>query len=125
VQLLDQGNRGIEQTLKKAYEFGAVLDTDIVDAAAELHRKFGELATAVDMRLKGAIIGAMRRSATYQPLRRGWASNRTSMPPSGPTPDGTIKVTTLVAPGKPTKTSSGVSDAEKQKGGRCRPDQAA
>lgn len=63
VQLIDQGKRGIDQTIKKAHELGAVMDSDMVYAAAELDRKFSELATAVDRGLKGAIVGA------YEALR--------------------------------------------------------
>jgi len=151
VQLVDQGKRGIEQTIQKAHDLGAVLDTDMVNAATELDRKFGELATAVDMGLKGAIVGAYEALRDFINLfndvgQRGAglggnqpmfevlspdAKNdlrlRTQLAGVGQpsnlysgfatNPDGTLKLapTTPVAPGKPTKTRSSVSDVEKQK----------
>ncbi|MBE7183433.1 MAG: hypothetical protein INR68_03380 [Methylobacterium mesophilicum] len=58
VQLLDQGEEGIKRLIQRAHETGAVMSDEMIAKAAELDRKFSEVATTVGNSLKGAVIQA-------------------------------------------------------------------
>jgi hypothetical protein len=58
VQLIAQGEEGIRDTIAEAHRLGAVLDDDVIDAAAELDRKFNAVAVTVGTALKSAIVDA-------------------------------------------------------------------
>ncbi|WP_297105137.1 phage tail tape measure protein [uncultured Devosia sp.] len=58
VQLIEQGEQGIRDTITAATELGAVLDEDLVKKADDLDRKFSEIATTVDQGLKRVIVEA-------------------------------------------------------------------
>lgn len=57
VQLIEQGERGLRATMERAREVGAVLDSEMIDRAAEIDRKFNEIAEVIENRLKNAVIG--------------------------------------------------------------------
>lgn len=57
VQLLDQGRAGIEKTIAKGRELGAVMDDEVIAKAAEIDRKFNELTTAAGNWVKATIVG--------------------------------------------------------------------
>lgn len=58
VQLIDQGEQGIRDTIKAAHDLGIVMDDDVIKKADELDRKFNEITTTVGMGLKTAIVEA-------------------------------------------------------------------
>ena len=58
VELLAQGRAGLEQTMQRARETGAVLDEELVAKAAELDRRFNELQTTVGNFFKRAAVGS-------------------------------------------------------------------
>lgn len=58
VELLDQGEAGIRQTIERAHELGVVMDEDLVRKADDLARMFSTVATTVGSNLKSAIISA-------------------------------------------------------------------
>lgn len=45
VQLIAQGEAGLRQTITRAHELGAVIDSDMIAKATELDKKFGEVET--------------------------------------------------------------------------------
>lgn len=58
VQLIAQGEEGIRDTIAEAHRLGAVMDDEVIEAAAELDRKFAAVATTVGTALKTAIVDA-------------------------------------------------------------------
>lgn len=58
VSLIEQGREKLTETIKEGEELGRVLSDDVVKAAADVDRKFQELATTVSSGLKGAIVDA-------------------------------------------------------------------
>jgi Phage-related minor tail protein len=58
VELIDQGEQGLRDTIDRAHELGVVMDDDVIKKAAELDRKFNEVATTVGTTLKTAIVEA-------------------------------------------------------------------
>lgn len=58
VQLIDQGEQGIRDTIKAAHELGIVMDDEVIKRADELDRKFDAITTAVGTGLKTAIVEA-------------------------------------------------------------------
>lgn len=58
VQLIEQGEQGLRDTIAAAHDLGVVLDEDMVRKADELDRKFSEIATTVDQGLKRVIVEA-------------------------------------------------------------------
>lgn len=58
VQLISQGEAGLRATIQKAHDAGAVLDDELIQRAAELDRRFGEVKTKVGNLFKSAVIDA-------------------------------------------------------------------
>lgn len=58
VELIGQGEAGIRATIARAHELGAVMDADLVQRAAELDRKFGDLQIRLGSLFKGMIVDA-------------------------------------------------------------------
>ena len=58
VELIDQGEEGIRATIDRAHELGVVMDDEVIQRAAELDRKFNEVASTVSTKLKTAIVEA-------------------------------------------------------------------
>lgn len=57
VELLSQGEAGLRRTVRRAHEVGAVMDDEMIEKAAELDRRFGEIATQVGNIGKGLAVG--------------------------------------------------------------------
>ena len=57
VELLAQGEAGLRRTMATAREVGAVMDQDMIDRAAEIDRRFNEIAATIENRIKRAVIG--------------------------------------------------------------------
>lgn len=58
VELLDQGADGIRRTIDRAHELGLVMDDEMIAKAAELDRRFNQIANTVGTALKSAIVSA-------------------------------------------------------------------
>jgi hypothetical protein len=58
VQLLDEGERKIRNSMRAANELGMVLDDQMIAKAAAVDRQFGLVADTVGTNLKGAIVSA-------------------------------------------------------------------
>lgn len=58
VQLIDQGEAGIRDTIQAANDLGTVMDADLIDKAAELDQKFQAVSSTVGTALKSAIVSA-------------------------------------------------------------------
>jgi lambda family phage tail tape measure protein len=56
VQLIDQGADGIARTIQQANDLGVVMSDEVITKAAEIDRKFDQIATTVSTRLKVGII---------------------------------------------------------------------
>ncbi|MFG6081410.1 phage tail tape measure protein [Paracoccus litorisediminis] len=54
--LIGQSEEALNETIRRAHEVGAVLDSEMIDKAAEIDRKFGELAARVESFGKRAVI---------------------------------------------------------------------
>ncbi|QEU08952.1 phage tail tape measure family protein [Paracoccus yeei] len=54
--LIDQSEEALNATIARAHDVGAVLDSDMIDKAAEIDRKFGELTARVESFGKRAVI---------------------------------------------------------------------
>ncbi|REG26258.1 hypothetical protein ATH84_10971, partial [Paracoccus versutus] len=54
--LIGQGEAALNATIQRAHETGAVLDSELIDRAAEIDRKFGELTARVESFGKRAVI---------------------------------------------------------------------
>ena len=72
VELLDQGEQGIRDTIQQAHQLGAVMDQELVDRAAELDRKFNAITTSVSTGLKTAIVEAADAMQEFIDKFRGW-----------------------------------------------------
>jgi len=59
VQLIEQGEAGIRDTIKAANDLGIVLDQKMIEQAAEIDRKFNAIATTVGTNLKAAIVSVV------------------------------------------------------------------
>jgi len=57
VELLAQGERGLRRTIDRAHEVGAVMDDEMIEKAADLDRRFGEIAEKVGRIGKGLAVG--------------------------------------------------------------------
>ncbi|PYE80812.1 hypothetical protein [Pseudoroseicyclus aestuarii] len=57
VELIDQGDEGLRRTIERAHEVGAVMDQEMIEKAAELDRRFSEIA---------ASLGAMFKTITVE-----------------------------------------------------------
>lgn len=58
VQLIEQGEQGIRDTIQEARNLGIVMDQDVLDRAEELDRKFNQVSNTVGTALKTAIVEA-------------------------------------------------------------------
>ncbi len=58
VQLIEQGEQGIRDTIREARNLGIVMDEDVLDKAEELDRKFNQVSNTVGTALKTAIVEA-------------------------------------------------------------------
>lgn len=58
VQLIEQGEAGLIRTRQEARDLGLVMDTDLIERADELDRKFNTLANTVGTALKSAVVEA-------------------------------------------------------------------
>lgn len=58
VELIDQGEAGIRDTIKAANDLGLVFDDEMIEKAKEVDRLFNIVATTVGTHLKGAIVEA-------------------------------------------------------------------
>jgi hypothetical protein len=58
VQLIDQGEAGIRDTIKAANDLGIVMDDQLIERAAEIDRRFNAIANTVGTALKSAIVSA-------------------------------------------------------------------
>ncbi len=58
VELIDQGADGLNRTRQEARDLGLVMSQDVIEKAAELDRKFNQVANTVDVALKQAIVEA-------------------------------------------------------------------
>lgn len=58
VQLIEQGEQGIRRTIDEAHALGIVLDGDLIAKAAEVDRKFNQIANTVGSTVKSGIVSA-------------------------------------------------------------------
>lgn len=58
VQLIDQGEAGIRDTIQAANDLGTVMDAELIDKASELDQKFQAVSSTVGTALKSAIVSA-------------------------------------------------------------------
>ncbi len=65
VQLIDQGERGIRETIETARSLGLVMDEAIIAKAAEVDRQFNVVASTVGTALKGAIVDAAAALSSF------------------------------------------------------------
>jgi GH24 family phage-related lysozyme (muramidase) len=65
VQLIDQGEQGIRETIRAAHDLGVVLDEETIQKADELDRKFNAVVTTVGSGLKWAIVEAADALTTF------------------------------------------------------------
>jgi hypothetical protein len=57
VQLIEQGEAGLNRTRQAAHDLGYVLDAETIAKADELDRKFNEIANTLNTNVKRAIVG--------------------------------------------------------------------
>lgn len=65
VQLIGQGERGIRDTIKAANDLGIVMDEQLIERAAEVDRRFNQIANTVGSVLKSAIVSAADSLAEF------------------------------------------------------------
>ncbi|WP_395774061.1 tail tape measure protein [Agrobacterium pusense] len=65
VQLIDQGEAGIRDTIKAANDLGIVMDQQLIERAAEVDRRFNQIANTVGSTLKSAIVSAADSLAEF------------------------------------------------------------
>lgn len=56
VELVDQGSAGLQRTIDRGRELGAVLDDDVIARAAELDRKFGEIQARITSSFQSLVV---------------------------------------------------------------------
>ncbi|RJG44910.1 hypothetical protein [Mesorhizobium sp. DCY119] len=76
VRLIDQGERGIRDTITAANDLGVVLDERLIKKADELDRAFRTVAGTVSTYLQGAIIRAADQLWSFIELFQGWDKAR-------------------------------------------------
>lgn len=69
VELLGQGEEGLRRTIERAHEVGAVLDDEMIQKAAELDRKWGELQTRVGTFFKSLAVGSVEFASQVAGMR--------------------------------------------------------
>ena len=57
VQLIDQGEEGLRRTIARAHEGGSVLDSEMIDKAQDLDRRWNDLATRIGNTTKSSLLG--------------------------------------------------------------------
>jgi len=65
VQLIEQGENGIRQTIQTANQLGIVMDEELIARAAEIDRQFNVVANTVGTALKSAIVSAASSLAEF------------------------------------------------------------
>ncbi len=78
VQLIGQGEDGIKATIQEAHNLNAVLSDDVIASAAELDRKFNQVATTVGNTLKSAIVSAAESLTDFINAFKGFEFERTA-----------------------------------------------
>lgn len=78
VELLDQGEQGIRNTIARAHELGIVLDDDVIKKAAEIDRRFNEISQTVGATLKSAIVSAADSLVDFINTFRSFENQRSS-----------------------------------------------
>lgn len=78
VELLDQGEAGIRATIDRANELGVVMDDELIAKAADLDRRFGEVAATVGTALKSAIVSAADSLADFIDSFRSFENQRSA-----------------------------------------------
>lgn len=58
VQLLAQGEEGIRRTIAEAHQLGIVMDADVIAKAAEVDRRFNQIANTIGSGVRGAVVDA-------------------------------------------------------------------
>lgn len=69
VELIGQGEEGLRRTIERAHEVGAVLDEEMIQKAAELDRKWGELQTRVGTFFKTLAVGSVEFASQVAGMR--------------------------------------------------------
>lgn len=77
VELLDQGEQGIRDTIKQANDLGVVMDEKLIARADDLNRMFSNVATTVGTALKSAIVSAAASLVDFLRLWRDFDQQRT------------------------------------------------
>lgn len=67
--LIGQGEAALRATIQRAHETGAVLDSEVIDKAAEIDRKFSELAARVESFGKRAAVAIAEAAVELTDLR--------------------------------------------------------
>ena len=65
VQLIEQGEAGIRATVQEARDLGLVMDSELIERAAEIDRRFNAIANTVGTALKSAIVSAADSLAEF------------------------------------------------------------
>lgn len=68
VQLIDQGEKGLRATIRRAHELGGVLQDDVIKKASEIDKQFQEIAATINNGFKAAVVGVV--SSLDQMLNR-------------------------------------------------------
>ncbi len=76
VQLIEQGEKGIRDTIAAANDLGIVMDEELIKKAAEIDRQFDAIATTVGMNLKGAIVAAANELSDFIDSFRDFQNQR-------------------------------------------------
>jgi hypothetical protein len=76
VELLDQGEQGIRDTIDRARELGVVMDEEMIAKADEVDRRFNEIANTVGFKLKSAIVSAADSLAGFIDKFRSFEDQR-------------------------------------------------
>lgn len=72
VQLIEQGEKGIRDTIKASHDLGAVMSDEVVKRADELDRKFAQVTTTVGTGLKTAIVEAAAAMQGFVDVFQRW-----------------------------------------------------
>lgn len=72
VQLINQGEKGIRDTIRTAHELGTVMSSELVAKADELDKRFNAITTSVGSGLKTAIVEAADAMQNFIELYRGF-----------------------------------------------------
>jgi hypothetical protein len=78
VELINQGEAGIRKTIDRAHELGVVMSDDVIKKAAELDRRFNEIANTVGTALKSAIVSAADSLAEFIDGFRAFENQRSA-----------------------------------------------